>query len=82
MKTNIFSLLAFSSIILLGCSNSQNKESINTEKNFEVSVQDDQENTMQEDLKTNPDVIFYNLFSPLDLDCFLVFGVKFSGVIL
>ncbi|MBI9066661.1 MAG: hypothetical protein JEZ09_05170 [Salinivirgaceae bacterium] len=61
MKISIVSIVCL--VFLLGCSNSNKDKTIVDESTFNISDNDDNENQ-----STNDEVVFYNVFSPVDLE--------------
>ncbi len=69
MKYFIFLLLATATTFFVGCSGSDNKNKTELDQKFEVKVDNDEPDiSNSQNNKRGEDVVFYNMFSPLDLD--------------
>ncbi len=69
MKYLFFLLFLVTIAFFMGCSNSNNKNTADKEQKFDVSLDNNEIDTtsLPKD-KRSEDVVFYNMFSPLDLD--------------
>lgn len=69
MKNSTIALTVLAFALLIGCTNTTKEDSSTTNKNFEVSLDNSEVkvNALPDEERVE-DVVFYNLFSPLDMD--------------
>lgn len=69
MKPTIVNITVLFIFLLFGCANETNKEKQNNQSSIDLELDKSEiKSNKQFPIKSNEDVVFYNMFSPLDMD--------------